>query len=267
MLGTKHPKLSDNCSEAVSGGIIGSRNPIEPSVAGTKSNYVVLAKPIHPLSKLMKLSTQIERWLIPLSGILALVGYFGPWVNHRVAGLVIMGLDLGEYVKFLPEVRNGQITLWREGFYLPLAAVSLTFSLHVFRKQLAYHWLLRAFLVALAIIAALNMLPPAWTPDRLVTPEFRWQTAMMLICLAAVAISPFLALIPPRISAALVVVLSGLALWFPIHDFLSVLPLISGLYRHALQPGWGMMVMAGGLLVIAGAGIWCEYYSKQKSVN
>lgn len=209
----------------------------------------------------------LVRWLIPLGGIFTLAGYFGPWVNHRVAGLVIMGLDLGEYVKFLPEVRNGQITLWREGFYLPLAAVSLTFSLSVFRKQLGYHWLLRAFLVAVAIMAALNMLPPAWTPGRLVTPEFRWQTTVMIICLAAVAISPFLALIPPRMSAALVLALCGLALWFPIHDFLSVLPLISGLYHHALQPGWGMVVMACGLIVMAGAGIGYGYYARNKNAD
>jgi len=206
----------------------------------------------------MRLLEQIERWLIPLGGLLALAGYFGPWVNHPVAGLVIMGLDLGEYVKFLPEVRNGQIMLWREGFYLPLVAVSLAFSLNAFRKQLAYDWLVRVFLVAIAIMTALNLLPPAWTPNRLITPEFRLQTVMMIICLAMVALSPFLALLPQRISTALIVSLSGLALWFPIHDFLGVLPLISGLYNHSLRPGWGMVVMVVGLIVLAGASIYAE---------
>ncbi|MFN8494226.1 MAG: hypothetical protein U0350_41895 [Caldilineaceae bacterium] len=207
----------------------------------------------------MKSSARIERWLIPLAGLLTLIGYFGPWVNHRVAGLVIMGLDLGEYVKFLPEVRSGQITLWREGFYLPLVTVSLAFSLSIFRKQFHYHWLIRSLFVAVASMAALNLLPPAWTPDRLVTPEFQLQTTMLGVCLAAVAFSPFWALIPAWIAAMVIVALSGLALWFPIHDFLAVLPLISGLYNHPLQPGWGMSVMACGLVVLAGASLRSGY--------
>jgi hypothetical protein len=186
-----------------------------------------------------------------------LAGYFGPWVNHRVAGLVIMGLDLGEYVKFLPAVRGEQITLWREGFYLPLLAVSLSFSLHVFRQQFRYPWWVRALLIGVAISAALNLLPPAWTPSRLITPEFRLQIMALRGCLAAVALSPVLALLPRRGVALFVVALSGLALWFPIHDFLRVLPGISALYNHPLTPGWGMYVMAGGLVVMGGASLWC----------
>ena len=203
----------------------------------------------------MRLFTSSQRWLIPLAGLLTLIGYFGPWVNHRVAGLVIMGLDLGEYVKFLPEVRNGQITLWREGFYLPLVTVSLAFSLSSFRKQFNYHWVVRSLLIAVAMMAALNLLPPAWTPDRLIIPEFRLQTTALGLCLAAVAFSPFLGLLPARIAATFIVLLSGLALWFPIRDFLAVLPLLSGLYHHPLQPGWGMFVMAGGLVLLAGASV------------
>ena len=47
------------------------------------------------------------RILLPLGALLAFLGYVGPWVDHRVAGLAVLGLDLGEYVKFLPQVRAG----------------------------------------------------------------------------------------------------------------------------------------------------------------
>ena len=47
----------------------------------------------------------VLRVLLPLGALLAFWGYVGPWVDHRVAGLAILGLDLGEYVKFLPLVR------------------------------------------------------------------------------------------------------------------------------------------------------------------
>ncbi len=200
------------------------------------------------------------RWLIPLGGLLTLLGYFGPWVNHRVAGLVIMGLDLGEYVKFLPEVRSQQISLWREGFYLPLVVVSLTFSLYAFRAPLGNRWLHRIFMVLVASVAALNMLPPAWTPAKLITAEFRLQTVAILFCLVAVAFSPFLALVPQRITMIIVIGLSGLAFWFPIVNFLRVLPAISTLYNHSLTPGWGLFVMAGGLLILAGGSVWSAYH-------
>src|SRR5512134_1265544 len=52
------------------------------------------------------------RLLLPLGAALAFWGYVGPWVDHRVAGLAILGLDLGEYVKFLPQVRDGATGLW-----------------------------------------------------------------------------------------------------------------------------------------------------------
>ena len=84
-------------------------------------------------------------------------------IEIRALGL---GLDLGEYVKFLPSVRSGQVQLWREGFYLPLVAVSLAFSLFAYRRELRYPRWLRLLFLAVAIVAALNLLPPAWTPAR-----------------------------------------------------------------------------------------------------
>lgn len=204
------------------------------------------------------------RWLLPVSGIIVLAGYFGPWVNHRVAGLVITGLDLGEYVKFLPVVRSGQIVLWREGFYLPLVAVSLVFSLHVFRVDFAYNWPIQALLIAIAGVAALNLLPPAWTPPRLATPEFRLQTLALVGCLVAVGISPFLALLPRVAPTLLAVLLSVGALWFPIANFLRVLPNIAELYQHPLHPGWGMYLMASGLVLLMILSVWRLYTKRQE---
>jgi hypothetical protein len=190
------------------------------------------------------------KWLIPLAGLFTLAGYFGPWVDHQVAGLVITGLDLGEYVKFLPTVRAGSLTVWREGFYIPLVAVSFSQSFYPFRAALRYSWPIRALMLAVAIIAALNLLPPAWTPARLATPEFRAQSVALLLALAAVALSPWLALLPGRLVGSLCILLCGLAIWFPVHGFLTVLPGIAALYNHPLQPGWGMFVMGLGLLLL-----------------
>ncbi|MCE7981286.1 MAG: hypothetical protein DYG89_08860 [Caldilinea sp. CFX5] len=195
-------------------------------------------------------SPNLHRWLLPLAAILILAGYFGPWVPHRVAGLVVTGLDLGEYVKFLPTVRGGQITLWREGFYLPLVAVSLALSLAAFRPQWRYGWPMRVLLLIIAGIAALNLLPPAWGPATFTNPEFRQQIGALALCLGAAAISPFLALLPRWVGSSIVLLLGTAALRFPLRDFLRVLPTIRELYNEPLSIGWGVYVMVIGLLLL-----------------
>ena len=188
------------------------------------------------------------RWLLPLGIVAALAGYLGPWVDHPVAGLAILGLDLGEYVKFLTAVRSGAVSFWREGFYLPLVAVSLTCSLSAFRREFGYHWAVRALLLALAVVAALNLLPPAWTPQRMLTPEFQQQAIWLGACLLAMICSPFLALLPRWLTAAIIGLLSGAALAIPAWQFAQVLPGIAELYNQPLASGWGVFVLAAGLM-------------------
>lgn len=196
--------------------------------------------------------------LLPLAALLTLAGYLGAWVAHPVAGLAILGLDLGEYVKFLPEVRRGATGLWREGFYLPLVAASLACSLAAFRAELRYGWPARSALLAIAVVASLNLLPPAWTPQRMLTPEFHQQTAALLLGLGAVAFSPELALLPQRVVAALIALLALAAAIVPPWQFLAVLPAIALLYNHPLWPGWGMYGMIAGLalLLVAAGMLW-----------
>ena len=195
----------------------------------------------------------MTRWLFPVGLVATLIGYFGPWVDHTVAGLVITGLDFGEYVKFLPGVREGTVILWRPGFYAPLVATSAAALLAAYRAELGYRWWMRVPLLMLATIAALNLVPPAWTPTRLLEPEFRWQTSCLVILLIGVACAPMLALLPRRIAAMAVTVLSISGIVAPLHGFFQVIPAIQTLYAHTLTPGWGLWLMVVGLLILATA--------------
>jgi len=188
-------------------------------------------------------------WLV--GGIfLLLTGYFGPWIDHRVAGLVVTGLDLGEYVKFLPEVRSGAIPLWREAFYLPLVAASLTCSLMAFRQELHYRLApLRILLLVTAGVAALNLLPPAWTPARMLTPEFQQQLIALIALLVAIAISPLLALLPLRLATAFCGLLA-LSCFVPVNQFFVILPAVEPLYHQPLSTGWGLWLMIAGIVVL-----------------
>jgi hypothetical protein len=193
---------------------------------------------------------KMTQWLLPVALVLALAGYFGSWVAHPAAGLVITGLDLGEYVKFLPEFRQGSLLIWRAGFYAPLVAVSAAALLAAFRPSFAYNWWIRGVMIAIALVAAFNLVPPAWTPARLLEPEFRLQTTCLFLLLAGVAFSPFLALLPRVVAMGAVTTLCVVAIVAPIHGFLQMLPAVESLYNHPLSPAWGLWLMALGLLLI-----------------
>lgn len=186
-------------------------------------------------------------WLWPVVCFVTLAGYFAPWVDHGVSGLVITGLDLGEYVKFLPGIRDGSISVWRQGFYLPLLAVSLSCSFTAYRPVFGYSLPARLSLLLLGLVAALNMLPPAWSPTVLASSEFRLQTIWIALSLVALAFSPFLALVPSYLAYTVIAVVSVTGLWFCLSGFMRVIPGIFALYQSQIVIGWGPYAFAIGL--------------------
>lgn len=190
----------------------------------------------------------LYRLLLPISALLTLTGYCRPWVSHQAAGLVILGLDLGELVKLLYPVQQGDIILWRDGFYLPLVAVSVSLSLNTFRRDQAYGWPVRIGMLLLATVAALNLLPPAWSPGVLAMPEFHGQVGALLLCLILAGFSPFAALLAAPLRGLFSVGLAAAAIYFPLAQFQWILPTLADLYGQPVATGWGPTLMTVGLL-------------------
>ncbi len=187
-------------------------------------------------------------WLVG-AGLIGLAGYLGPWVPHAAAGLVVSGLDLAEYVKFLPQWAAGQIRMPREVFYLPLLATSVGASLLGSRRRLPTwaRWLLGLA----AIPTALAMLPPAWSPAALASPEFRLQTLLIFLCLALVPGVLLTRYLPYRLVMVVIGLLALMAAIWPAWGFLQVLAPINELYRHPVGPGWGFWATSFGFLIAA----------------
>ena len=173
--------------------------------------------------------------LIILAMSLGLVGYYGPWVAHKAAGLVIMGLDLAEYVKFLPQVASGQFAIRREVFYLPLMTASISASLFASRRFLPT-WM-RWTLALLAIPLALAMLPPAWSPAILGLAEYRTQVLLIAICLLLIPGVAFLSHLPDRVVLLIVGTLALIAALGPMWAFIQVRPAIAEAYRQPPRLG------------------------------
>src|SRR5512144_2045063 len=77
--------------------------------------------------------------------LLALAGYFAPWVAHRTAALSLNGWELTTWAKPLPEVRSGALRLRADWLYSPLVAAGLGLALAGarYRPREARGWALR----------------------------------------------------------------------------------------------------------------------------
>jgi hypothetical protein len=191
-----------------------------------------------------------KRIVLILGLALAIVGYFGPWVDHKTAALVLTGQDMGEFVKFLPEVRAGTAPMIREFFYLPPFAAALCLILLMASKQLAYRLVVRAVMLLAVLALAWAMLPPVWTPQLLVTAEFRRQTGAIAFCLLLLIIDPVLRRLSPRRMAVTMIVLALLGTAPPLWQFFAIREAVNRAYGWPVQVGWGPWITALGFLVV-----------------
>ncbi len=197
----------------------------------------------------------IIRWALLGGLLLAAIGAsFAPWVSRPPAALVLTAPDLAEFVKFLPEVRNGSLRVHRLFFLLPLFVATFSLPLIVASRRLAYPRWARWPVLILVIPLALTLLPPIWSPTVLLSPEFRLQTAACLLCLGLVVVSRWLRDIPTR--PLLLVFLTlvslaapALALW----QFSTAREAIARAYASSIVPGWGMwLTLVGfGLFILS----------------
>lgn len=183
-------------------------------------------------------------------------GYFGPWVWHTAAGLVLSADDLGEWIKFLPVWRTGQLLVARELFYLPiwLTAIGLGLQAGRLKSRLA-----KLAVWSISLILVLTPLPKY--PELLGAyrePEFAptfWATVAALVLSSLFTL--FGSRLPDRLVAALWIVIGVSAALFAPWMFGRAMPDIDRLYHFAI--GWGVVAeVIGGTLLVA-VGVWGVY--------
>jgi hypothetical protein len=194
------------------------------------------------------------RHLLWLGLLLIGAGYFGPWVWHKAAGLNLSADDLGEWIKFLPAWKSGQLPVTRELFYLPVWLTSIGLGLMAGRIK-ARLWKLAVLAVSLVLV--LTPLPKY--PELLGAyrePEFMptfWAT--MAALLLSVVFTFWGARLPGRVEAILWIVIGISAALFAPWMFGRAAPDIDRLYHYSI--GWGLVaeVIGGVLLALAGGGM------------
>lgn len=213
------------------------------------------------------------RFLLALAGLmLAVVGYWGPWVDHPAAALVIPGFDLAEYVKFLPEVRAGTVAISRELFYLPAPAAGLCLALTAGRLRRRLPRRLAALLAILAAWLALVVAPPPdlilrFPRDAALRAEWGLQAALAAATfLAVVAAVLWTGRLPRLASPFLVTLIAGAGAAIPLWQFFAVRPAIERVYNRPLTLGWGLWLMPLGFILTV-AVVWWQTFARRTTAG
>ena len=180
--------------------------------------------------------------LLPLALVLAMLAYWGPWVQHAAAALRLSGQDLGEFVKFIPAIRRGELSFPRQLFYVPPLVVTIVLVVLSVSRQLPYRTWLRVVMLASSIAVLPGLLPPAWGhPRQLLEAEFRLQGIALLLGLGIAAAHGLFRRLSLSALAILVLTLAPIALLVPQAAFWAVRPRIWAAYNvSGLVLGWGL---------------------------
>lgn len=172
------------------------------------------------------------------------LGYFMTWLPGPSAGLQIIGLELGEWIKFLG------VGLRRNWFYFPPIVIGAIVALlaAMWPNGQLRTWLTRLFAVAIAMLSF-----PAIAAIQL-EPRSEWLPRLIAIgVVAAIAIGG--ALVPSGDRAirwiwfaiAIIAFLGGI---LPVAQYFSALPIVEGVLQRSLGAGLGVWLnLAGGVIV------------------
>jgi hypothetical protein len=207
------------------------------------------------------------RLLLPLGWALAAIGYYGPWIDHATAALTLSGGDMAEFVKFLPGALAGDLDLVRQLFYLPPLAVVAGVAFLVASERLAYPWLLRILALLLCVPLSLQLLPPAWSPASLATPEFRLQAFALLLCWLMLAAFWLLSRLPAWLCGLLTTSLSLAGIVLPAWQMALAKPAIDAVYGSPPALGWGVFLCLAGLAIVFLAGVILVLQARRRDVG
>jgi hypothetical protein len=170
---------------------------------------------------------------------------------HNTAALTLSGVDMGEFVKFLPGVIDGSLKIVRQALYLPPWTVAVSIALLAGSLQLRYPWPLRIVFLGLAVPVSLQLLPPAWSPATLLTAEFRLQTIALGVSWLLLASFWLWGRLPARLVGASCLLLSLAAMALPAWQLAMAKPAIDQVYKTPPAIGWGFYACMAGLAMLA----------------
>jgi hypothetical protein len=187
-----------------------------------------------------------------------LVAYFLVWLPQPVVGLSFIGLEMGEWVKFLPQVRSGEILANRNYFYIPpitLGMMMIAWTVTWPNKRWQT-WVVRGLAVAVAFLA----FPSVEAILDEAASEWLLRLILVMQVLILAVLSPLFKRLPPGIlitgSWILILLLGLTGAIFPTWAFLSVRGPVGDLLRLAIGIGPGVWLNAAGHIMLVGMAVY-----------
>jgi hypothetical protein len=213
-----------------------------------------------------------NRWvqfILRLGFVAILLGYFLVWLPQPAAGLSFIGLEMGEWVKFLPAMESGGAS-GRNVFYLPPITLGWMMALSTtgWPNRRWQTWAMRglAFLVALLAFPSIESL--------LTESPNQWMIRLLMVgsVLLAIILSSVWSRLPfgkkddSSWSVILVVALLGALL--PTWVYLALRPLVDPIIGQEVGIGVGAWLnLAGHLTVgLAALAVLSRRPAKQSAV-
>jgi hypothetical protein len=189
--------------------------------------------------------------------VLAVTGYFGPWVPHKTAALTLTGLELAEFAK------DAFPHIVRELFYLPLIAAFVLLALlasrstvHLVRltAPLFAAILLTGVLFPFSVVDSIRQALTAHSP-LVLDPRYTAQLALVVVGTVLTLFSPLAHRLPQRAWGVLIALLALAGVVPALWQFALLRSSVVVLYDAPLGLGWGLVacVVGFGLLLLGGA--------------
>lgn len=176
---------------------------------------------------------------------------FAPWVYRAPIALQLTAPNLAEYVKFLGEVRLGQLAVQRLHFLFPAMVSALALPLLAANKQLHLHWSLNGLLRLATLPMALVFLSPVWSPGVLLNAEFRVQTFVALVAIVLAFFAPFFKSLQLRWLISAIAIIGLISTTLALRQFFLAQNAIAITYASPIHLGWGGWLTIFGVVGLA----------------
>lgn len=180
-------------------------------------------------------------------GITAVVlGYFLVWMPHQSVALSLIGLDISEWLKFLPQMQSGQLPN-RNLFYLPPITAGLMLALLTagWSNGRWQTWGARATAVVISLLAF-----PSLDAIRF-EPASEWQLRLVMIGVVVVVAGATAVLGRwPRLVRLLLFIVALAGAVLPLYAYLAVRPVVAALLGEPIGIGLGLWLNTAGHLIV-----------------
>jgi hypothetical protein len=186
--------------------------------------------------------------------LLVLIGFFSPWIPHRAAGLALTGFEIGEWIKFVPEVRAGVSPVRRSNFYWPVsvAAIGLVLVAAKGHRRSWWDWMT----ISLAALLSLLPLPPLEEIGSM--DGIRSSLGRLLLVASGMIVTGAVAYrrgLPARVRGAVLASAAGVGVVLLSRAFSAAEPIVEGLLNRSIDPGLGYNLTRAGMVLLIAAGL------------